>query len=572
MTDNSGASFNLGLNQFQKMGKAVQAGVEKAFRRWDELSHRTQIAIAFLVPVAIGVVLRLWHYFGARTLWIDEAYITLNFLERDIFGLLNPLDFKQIAPLGWLFLEKALLDTFGGLELTLRSPAIMAGLLSLIIFPLVAKRYLSVGGAVFAVIFFAFSDPLIRYSAEVKPYIVDVLFSVIVLWIGDELFRKDRLLKAIDFLALAVLGIIGVALSFPAAFLLAGLGGLLFLREVLAKRMKAAIAVSAISIVWLAEFAASILVLRKEQESTIQHMQSAGFDDTFAPFPPLSLDKLAWYPRTLVEYFDFLFEFQAIIFAFILVFVGIVAIFRKNLWVGCFVLAPIGIAVLASIFKAYPISGRLMLFAVPQVILLTALGITTIGKMIREPLMRRVAPIALSVFLLCSVGFATAKNFASFESPPYGDEHIRPALEYIANNREPGDAVYVYFAAYPAFNVYKNRMGLDDITVIQGSTPREGWNCYWRDIDRMQPHGRVWILFSHVTNFSGMDEVWGLRFFSQSYGDELFGKSFGMSSKFYGQAKLYLYDFSGEKGNRPKLPLNLPDNADEMCLRPGAIS
>ena len=55
---------------------------------------------------ALGAALRLWQYAAGASLWADEANMALNIVERPLARLLGPLDYRQVAPPGWLVLEK----------------------------------------------------------------------------------------------------------------------------------------------------------------------------------------------------------------------------------------------------------------------------------------------------------------------------------------------------------------------------------------------------------------------------------------------------------------------------------
>jgi hypothetical protein len=42
------------------------------------------------------VVVRLREWIAARSLWSDEATLSMNLIGRDLVGLLGPLDFNQM--------------------------------------------------------------------------------------------------------------------------------------------------------------------------------------------------------------------------------------------------------------------------------------------------------------------------------------------------------------------------------------------------------------------------------------------------------------------------------------------
>lgn len=78
--------------------------------------------------VAIGLALRIWHFVGARSLWLDEAMIGRNIVDRSFTQLFQSLDYGQMAPIGWLILEKVSYNMIGGLEYSLRIVPLIFGI------------------------------------------------------------------------------------------------------------------------------------------------------------------------------------------------------------------------------------------------------------------------------------------------------------------------------------------------------------------------------------------------------------------------------------------------------------
>src|SRR5438067_244951 len=60
------------------------------------------IVPATMAFVALGVLARLIRYLVDYPIWHDEAFLAVNFWDRDYADLLRPLDYGQVAP--WLFL------------------------------------------------------------------------------------------------------------------------------------------------------------------------------------------------------------------------------------------------------------------------------------------------------------------------------------------------------------------------------------------------------------------------------------------------------------------------------------
>src|SRR4051794_31733160 len=172
--------------------------------------------------VLVGAGLRTAAYCGDRCLWIDEARLALNLVTRTPAGLLEPLDYDQGAPVGFLMLAKFCTDTFGAPERSLRLFPFLASLAGLVGFVWVARRLMPRPGVVLAVGLFALSPNLVSYATECKQYANDVAIAIGLLGLGLPLLegRGGRNLH----IGLAAAGAAAVWFSHPAAFVLGGVG------------------------------------------------------------------------------------------------------------------------------------------------------------------------------------------------------------------------------------------------------------------------------------------------------------------------------------------------------------
>ena len=120
--------------------------------------------------VTVGCLLRIVQYLFDRSLWMDEAYLSLNVLHRSFAGLCRALDYHQGAPIGFLLLEKSAVLWWGGSEYVLRLLPLLGGIASVLLFYKLANKVLPANAVPIAVGLFAISPTLIYYSAEVKQY------------------------------------------------------------------------------------------------------------------------------------------------------------------------------------------------------------------------------------------------------------------------------------------------------------------------------------------------------------------------------------------------------------------
>src|SRR5688572_8893745 len=84
--------------------------------------------------IGLGIVLRASKYLPGWSMRGDELSVTHNLLERSALELITkPMHSEQVAPIGFLLLEKLLITLFGESDYLLRLPAFLAGCISLIL-------------------------------------------------------------------------------------------------------------------------------------------------------------------------------------------------------------------------------------------------------------------------------------------------------------------------------------------------------------------------------------------------------------------------------------------------------
>jgi hypothetical protein len=135
------------------------------------------------------VVIRLIRFLVEYPIWHDEAFLAVNFLDRGYRDLLRPLEYEQVAPIGYLWIELTAVRLFGFSEWSLRLFASICGALSVLVFRHLASRVLRGVPLLLAVAIFATAFHPIRHSAEVKPYASDLLASLILLTLAIEWWR-----------------------------------------------------------------------------------------------------------------------------------------------------------------------------------------------------------------------------------------------------------------------------------------------------------------------------------------------------------------------------------------------
>ena len=444
----------------------------------------------------LGCFLRLYFYGINRSLWIDEAMLAHNIVNRSLLDLIKPLDYDQGTPIGFLFLQKAVVILLGSWDYTLRLIPLLAGLASIPLMYSVSKQY-SRGLAPFISLgLFAFSAKLIYYSSELKQYSSDVLATLLLLFMVSKCLEDKASPNVL--VALGITGVLAIWISHPALFVLVGI----VLTLGLAKQRDSYRLLWLIGIggVWGTNLIIVYLI-------SLQHLASNSYllnfwKGSFAPLPPWS--NFGWYYDALVGMLMNPASLPINTITFGLLILGIFSYaFRR--WVLMPVLiTPFLLALVASALGKYPFTGRFLLFALPLLLLLIAEGV----ERIRMALLRVNRPIAwlvsifLGIYLLYTPIIGAYKNL---QSPPMR-EHIKPVMSYISKSHLSYDLIYVYYGAKPAFEFYAPLYGFDRNDYISGVKARNDPDKYVQDINAMKGNQRVWFVFSHNCSWCMVNE------------------------------------------------------------------
>ena len=138
----------------------------------------------------------------------------------------------------------------------------------------------------------------------------------------------------------------------------------------------------------------------------------------------------------------------------------------------------------------YPFAGRLLLFLVPLMLLAVARGAWAVAVELRPN-----RPFAAWLFLGLLVIAPAVETYQSFRRPQR-EEQIAPVLAAVRDEMQPGDRVYVYWGAVPAFTYY-TRDNPFPPGVVLGVEHHEDHLGYRDDLRRFAGEPRVWLIFSH---------------------------------------------------------------------------
>jgi hypothetical protein len=403
----------------------------------DSLWHSLAWAV-----VALGICLRLANYLSGCCLWIDECFLAINIYTRSFAGLFRPLDFNQAASLLFILLEKLAVVTFGPGEKALRFFPLLASVTALVLFQRVALAALSAPAACLAIALFALSDSLIYYSTEAKGYSLDVLTTVVCLYAGILLY--DRSLNWKHAVIAVGCGTASIFASFSAPFILCAIGVGWWSYSPIKRAGRFVVMGGALMLIFIVWW---IVLYRSLSNNTFLHEY---WSFAFAPFPPKCLDDWRWYGYALLELLD-IYDHRAFYLPdLFFVFLGALALFRRQLPVAIILWVPIAAAIVASCAGLFPFRGRMELFIAPCIPIAIAMGFDVTARWISGWQSGVVAIILISPTIWWTA-----------ESCAYGRCHceIRPILKYVEANCRPGDEVYFNWHASFLYAYYRHVFG-----------------------------------------------------------------------------------------------------------------
>jgi hypothetical protein len=459
----------------------------------------TRSVSALVISICLlGFFLRGYFYAINRSLWLDEATLALNLVNRSFLGLLKPLDYSQGAPIGFLLLQKAVVSLLDGRDYTLRLIPLLAGLAAIPLMYSVSKQYGKGLGPFLSLGLFALSTRLIYYSSELKQYSTDVLMTLFLLLIVPRCLEEKA--KPHAFVALCIAGSLAIWISHPSLFVFVGMFltlGLAFAKRRDPHRLLWLIGIGG---VWGTNLILTYLVSLRylATNSTLLNYWSGGF----APLLPWS--NFSWYYNALIGMLSDPAGLPVSAITVGLLIVGIFSFAFRRWQLMLVLIAPFLLTLVASALGKYPFSGRLLLFLIPLLLLLLAEGV----ERVRMVLLRLNGPMALLVSTVLVVYLLHGPIIVAYQnlrSPPMGED-IKGVMGHMRGYRLNGDLIYVYYGARPAFEFYAHLYGFDRKDYVVGLSARNDPAKYLQDIDKLKGNQRIWFVFSHNCSWCGVDE------------------------------------------------------------------
>jgi hypothetical protein len=221
--------------------------------------------------IGLGILLRLVDFARHSSLWYDEAMLGLNIVQRGYRDLLSPLNFEQVAPLGFLWIQRFVEQLFGTGEYAWRLFPVLASMATLPLLWFAAKKLAGDWPACVATALVSLSPACLWHATEAKQYGTEVFITAAVLAVGAVCAGRWNTRRMA---LLACTGFAAILFSNAAPFVLAGVGGFLTIdawRRTSQRR--AWLVLLAIDAVWAASFAVIYFHVLVSQAGTESYLK-----------------------------------------------------------------------------------------------------------------------------------------------------------------------------------------------------------------------------------------------------------------------------------------------------------
>ncbi|KAA3621749.1 MAG: hypothetical protein DWQ02_27180 [Bacteroidetes bacterium] len=445
------------------------------------------LSLAILIT---GGITRLVIFLQNRSLFLDEANLARNVVEKSPEAFFKALDYEQYAPPLFLLIQKFNVWWLGASEYAVRFFPLVAGLISLFLLYKIALKFIKPGpGLVFILFVFSFSEYFLHFGTEGKQYSSDVMFALLLI---HEALKDHARFTATTFLKWTILGIVVIWFSMPSVFILAGVGIYLFAIQFLKKEKKNLMAIGTMIVLWLVSFIQYYFkILSADLNSDYLQNFHAPY---FLPLIPTSGGDLSRIMEILGSVLSTSVGHTAIalITGLVSTIVGAWVVYKNDRKKWLLLLIPVFAVFGASAFRQYSLIPRLTLFFIPVVILLAGIGIQRLFD---------VKKIWLTlVFSILILGTLAIHDGVKYLWKPYQIEEIRLVLDQVSLEAEKDDLLYINHSAKPAFSFYsglhKNKSKYKFDNVVFGDWRLNPETNQLRIGD--QPADRVWVIYSHL--------------------------------------------------------------------------
>jgi hypothetical protein len=424
------------------------SGLEESVRTPSRMQAKRRawvLLFALLAVAAAGArVLQFWR---VHSLMLDECAVCMNILDRGPAGLVKALDYDQAAPLGYLFLQKAVFAGLGMSDLSVRVVPLFFGLaaipLAAIIVVWLFPPRTKMAPALLAFGLISLNRGLAVYSGISKQYTLECVCTLLLLLALFMAIGQNDGPAASGWKAwLLIVSPLLVWLSYGAVFVIAGIVAALLARAVFTRQRRAVNLALRFTLCAAPNLLLFFLFSARGAlgNQTLSGLWSQGY---LPLWPPVQTIK--WLYQAFIAVGENVIHLRlAFLLPLGLVLTAAYAVRRRAwFWLACAmaVLACLG----ASALGRYPFSGRLLLFLVPIFVLMLAKAVDLLGQY------SNMAAVAATALMLVVASIPFIGQVVLRDS---SIDQVRVVHKALLAKVEPGDQIWVAPYSVPCLRYY----------------------------------------------------------------------------------------------------------------------
>ncbi len=427
----------------------------------------------------------------------DEAAVGLNIISRSYSGLLKPLDYGQVAPIGFLWIERAVYQLFGMSEYAMRAVPTLAGLAAVVLFAYWAWSLVEPMAAAIATGILAVGFYSVFHAVELKPYGIDFLVST-VLMLPATRYLADG--KAKWLILILMMTPLAMFVSYPSIFVIGGIE-IILLASLRTASRKVIVLTVLIGVVSLACFGLEWEAAAGQYDKTQALMRAYWrVGEAFPPYNPFKL--ILW----LIEVHTgnlFAYPFGGKNFAsslsFVVFIIGVVYWFRSGRSrLALLLLSPFALTLLAAFLRRYPYgeAARVTQHLAPIIILFMGVGIARLIDRIKSS--ERARYLVYRVVCLLLVGISIGVLATAIKKPGTEDhQRAKQIVRQLFNSAppdttiavlEPMDSLPVNMQWY--LRQQQQQIVWDAANRTDWKTPNRVYALDWQPVD--SPVDKIW--------------------------------------------------------------------------------
>jgi uncharacterized membrane protein len=456
----------------------------------ESIPQDKKVALLFIVTIFSGLVLRCWNI--NQSLWWDEIWGTIAYAKASsLWQVVSSLGYYFNNHIFYSLLARGSIKILGESEVALRLPALVMGLLGIVMLFQFGKSFLGASAGIIVSLFLAISAFHIDHSSEARGYSALALFSILSSFYFLKGLKTNGLRSWMLFILFTVLGfyshvfMIAVSIS---QFCCA----VLFMVGEKWKIGKTGISLKTLRNFFLSLFAAAMVILLLYSPVLLAFLKNIG------KVRVVTVSRIPFIMSLFDSFFPGIRGIAGMIIYSILLLSGIYFTFRKDRILCCYLLVlsllPVSLYLLINPMFVFE---RYFIFALPFVLLIVSEGVVGIAGNFKGFYQKCI--VIVLIFIILCLQFPAIHTIINQDRQNY-----REAIRFVegeVRGERKGDLIFSigyageHFCYYSHDNTILNPETFDDfLGIILGS--KHIWCLITAWLPDIRPPYEDWALYS----------------------------------------------------------------------------